>query len=154
VRIAIGSDHAGFHLKETIKARLVASGLDVDDVGTTSDASVDYPDFAAAVADRVVAGDSERGILVCGTGIGMAIAANKVHGIRAAAVVDESSARLCRSHNDANVLTLGARLTSPDGAMRLVRLFIDTPFSGGRHQLRLDKAAAIEARQAPSVTSR
>jgi ribose 5-phosphate isomerase B len=144
VRIAIGSDHAGYHLKETIKARLLESGVVVDDVGTTSEASVDYPDYAAAVAARVVSGASDRGILICGTGIGMAMAANKVDGIRAASVGDLESARMSREHNDANVLTLGGRITPPDLALEIVRLFLETPFAGGRHQRRVDKVMALE----------
>jgi len=144
VRIAIGSDHAGYHLKETIKSHLLESGFALDDVGTDSDASVDYPDFAAVVAGRVASGESDRGILVCGTGIGMAMAANKVEGIRAASVTDLESARLSREHNDANVLTLGERITPPDLALAIVRLFLETPFAGGRHQRRVDKIMALE----------
>jgi ribose 5-phosphate isomerase B len=145
VRIAIGSDHAGFRLKEAIKAALFGAGHDLDDVGTTGDNSVDYPDFAAAVAARVASGRCDRGILVCGTGIGMAIAANKVRGIRAASATDPESARLCRAHNDANVLTLGERLTPPDLAIRLVQIFLGTPFESGRHQRRVDKVMALES---------
>jgi ribose 5-phosphate isomerase B len=145
VRIAIGSDHAGFHLKETVKARLLELGFEVTDLGTDSDASVDYPDYAAAVARLVVSGASERGILICGTGIGMAMAANKVHGVRAASVTDLESARLSRRHNDANVLALGARITPPDLALDIVRTFLDTPFAGGRHQRRVDKVRALES---------
>jgi ribose 5-phosphate isomerase B len=151
VRIAIGSDHAGFHLKETVKARLLELGFEVTDVGTDSDASVDYPDYAAAVARLVVSGASERGILICGTGIGMAMAANKVRGIRAAPVGDLASARLGREHNDANVLTLGARITPPDLALAIVQLFLDTPFAGGRHQRRLDKIRALESERPASM---
>jgi len=145
VRIAIGSDHAGFRLKEAIRARLADKGIDVVDVGTTSEAPADYPDFAAAVAAKVAAGVAGRGILVCGTGIGMAIAANKVHGIRAASVTDLESARLSRAHNDANVLTLGARIAPPDLALDIVQMFLDTEFAGGRHQRRVDKISALES---------
>jgi ribose 5-phosphate isomerase B len=145
VRIAIGSDHAGYHLKEAIASQLRDSGFVVEDVGTDGDASVDYPDFAAAVAARVVSGGSDRGILICGTGIGMAMAANKLAGVRAAPVGDLESARLSREHNDANILTLGARITPPDLAMAIVRLFLETPFAGGRHQRRVDKVMALEA---------
>jgi ribose 5-phosphate isomerase B len=148
MRIAIGSDHAGYRLKETIRASLLDAGLAIEDVGTNSDASVDYPDFAAAVARRVVSGASDRGILICGTGIGMAMAANKVEGARAAAAGDLESARLSREHNDANILTLGARITPPDLALAIVRVFLDTPFEGGRHQRRVDKVMALERRQA------
>lgn len=148
MRIAIGSDHAGYLLKETLKAGLIEAGVALDDAGTTGDASVDYPDYAEAVARLVVSGACDRGILICGTGIGMAMAANKVDGIRAAAAGDLESARLCREHNDANVLTLGARLTPPDLAMAIVRLFLETPFAGGRHQQRVDKIMALQGSHA------
>jgi ribose 5-phosphate isomerase B len=148
VRIAIGADHAGYRLKETIATSLLDAGHAIEDVGTSSEASVDYPDFAAAVARRVVSGAVDRGILICGTGIGMAMAANKVAGIRAAAAGDVESARLSREHNDANVLTLGARLTQPDLALAIVRLFLETPFAGGRHQRRVDKIMALEGSHA------
>jgi ribose 5-phosphate isomerase B len=105
---------------------------------------VDYPDFAATVGREVAAGAFDRGILVCGSGIGMAMAANKVPGVRAAAVTDEAAARLARGHNDANVLALGARLTTSDAARRLVDAFLDTPFEGGRHQRRVDKMSALD----------
>ncbi len=144
MRIAIGSDHAGYRLKETIRLRLLDSGFTVEDVGTDADAPVDFPDFAVAVARRVVSGACDRGILVCGTGIGMAMAANKVDGVRAAAAGDLESARLARGHNDANILTLGARITAPDLAMAIVRLFLETPFEGGRHQRRVNKIMALE----------
>jgi ribose 5-phosphate isomerase B len=145
VRVAIGSDHAGFRLKEAVKAHLAEKGIETIDVGTTGDAPVDYPDYAAAVAGRVVSGAADRGILVCGTGIGMAIAANKVRGIRAASATDLESARLSREHNDANVLTLGGRITPPGLALDIVQLFLDTPFAGGRHQRRIDKISALES---------
>jgi ribose 5-phosphate isomerase B len=144
VRIAIGSDHAGFELKEAIKSYLRQSDARVDDMGPASDAPVDYPDYAAIVARRVASGECDRGILVCGTGIGMAIAANKVRGIRAAPAESLEAARLSRAHNDANVLTLGARITPADLAMALVRVFLDTPFEDGRHQRRVDKISALE----------
>jgi ribose 5-phosphate isomerase B len=145
VRIAIGSDHAGFQLKETVKARLAEQGIDLVDVGTSSEVSVDYPDYAAAVAGQVASGAADRGILVCGTGIGMAMAANKFRGIRAASAENLESARLSREHNDANVLAIGARITPPAVALDIVRLFLDTPFAGGRHQRRVDKISALEA---------
>jgi ribose 5-phosphate isomerase B len=148
VRIAIGSDHAGYRLKETIKSHLVDSGFAVEDLGADQDASVDYPDFAAAVGGRVVSGACERGILICGTGIGMAMAANKVGGVRAATAGDLESARLSREHNDANVLALGGRITPPDLALAIVRLFLETPFEGGRHQRRVDKMMALEGSHA------
>jgi ribose 5-phosphate isomerase B len=144
MRIALGADHAGVVLKEQLKARLDERGILYTDFGTTGTDSVDYPDFATVVARQVASGAFDRGVLVCGTGIGMAIAANKVPGIRAAPVVDEQSAALSREHNDANVLALGARVTSTELAVRLLDLFLDTPFSGGRHQRRLDKLTALD----------
>ena len=144
MRIALGADHAGVALKDALKPRLEARGVPFEDFGTHSTDSVDYPDFAARVAHAVASGAADRGILVCGTGLGMAIAANKVAGIRAVPVVDEASARMGREHNDANVLALGARLTAPEEAWTLVEIFLDTPFAGGRHQRRLDKINEIE----------
>ena len=146
MRVAIGADHAGFSLKEAIKGLLAGLGIEVLDFGTGSDASVDYPDFAALVARGVADGAFERGILVCGTGIGMAMAANKIAGVRAAPVTGLESAKLSRLHNDANVLTLGARLTAPALALDIVRTFLDTPFEGGRHQRRVDKITDLERR--------
>ncbi|MDE3154029.1 MAG: ribose 5-phosphate isomerase B [Acidobacteriota bacterium] len=144
MRVAVGADHAGYDLKEAIKQLLESRGVAVDDVGTVSRDSVDYPDFAVRVATAVAAGRSERGILVCGTGIGMSIAANKVNGVRAAVVGDPDAARLSREHNDANVLAIGARVTSVELALTIVDVFLGTPFEGGRHQRRLDKIEAIE----------
>jgi ribose 5-phosphate isomerase B len=142
--VALGADHAGVVLKDELKQWLEARGVTVQDVGTHSADSVDYPDYAAKVATAVASGAAQRGLLVCGSGIGMAIAANKFHGIRAAAVVDEASARLSRSHNDANVLAIGARLTASEEAKELVRIFLETPYDGGRHQQRVDKITALE----------
>jgi ribose 5-phosphate isomerase B len=144
MRIALGADHAGVDLKNHLKSRLESLGFACHDFGPTSAESVDYPDFAAEVGRGVAAGAFDRGILVCGSGLGMAIAANKVAGIRAVAVVDQMSARLGREHNDANVLALGARLTSVAQADDLVDVFLNTPFSGGRHQQRIDKLAALD----------
>jgi ribose 5-phosphate isomerase B len=154
VRIAIGSDHAGYVLKEDLKRRLAPLVDRIDDVGTDSEASVDYPDFAAAVAALVVSGRVDRGILVCGTGIGMELAANKVRGVRAVAAVEQESARLSREHNDANILCLGARLTAPDLAFTLARIFLDTPFAGGRHRRRVEKIMALESAQARCDSTR
>jgi ribose 5-phosphate isomerase B len=148
VHLAIGSDHAGYRLKETITSSLLDAGHAIDDEGTGNEAAVDYPDFAADVARRVVSGACDRGILVCGTGVGMAMAANKVDGVRAAAAGDLESARLARAHNDANILTLGARITGPDLALAIVRVFLETPFEGGRHQRRVDKIMALEGSHA------
>ena len=146
MRIALGADHAGISLKAEIRKLLDERGIAYTDFGTETSDSVDYPDFADRVAQAVASGDFDRGLLFCGSGIGMAIAANKVPGIRAAPVVDETSARLSREHNDANVLALGERLTPPDVARRLVNTFLDTPFGGGRHQRRVDKISALDQR--------
>jgi ribose 5-phosphate isomerase B len=144
MRIALGADHAGVDLKEQLKARLDARGIAYEDLGPSTHESVDYPDFAAKVARAVASGAFDRGVLVCGTGAGMAIAANKIEGIRAAAVPDEATARLTRDHNDINVLALGARTTPTDVALRVLDLFLDTPFGGGRHQPRVDKITALD----------
>jgi ribose 5-phosphate isomerase B len=143
--VALGADHAGFQLKEAVKTWLLARGYRVVDLGTDSSESVDYPDFAAGVAHAVSTGTAARGVLVCGTGIGMAIAANKVAGIRAAQCPDEASARISRQHNDTNVLALGARTTDAEAAVAIVDAWLDTAFEGGRHVRRLDKIAALEA---------
>lgn len=144
MRIAVGADHAGVGLKDVLVSWLRARGEVVTDLGTHGNGSVDYPDFAQAVAREVAGGAVDRGILVCGSGIGMAIAANKVPGIRAAVATERESAFLSRSHNDANILALGARLTSDDTARELVTVFLETPYEGGRHQRRVDKIHAIE----------
>lgn len=123
---------------------LQSRGIDVHDFGTVGEASVDYPDYAAKVGRAVASGEADLGILACGTGLGMAIAANKIAGVRAAPVVDLESARLAREHNDANVLALGARVTSPEMALQIVAIFLDTSFAGGRHQRRLDKITALD----------
>lgn len=146
MRIALGADHAGVVLKEHIKKFLDERGVAYEDLGTHSTEAVDYPDYAVKVANVVAGGACDRGILFCGSGIGMAIAANKIHGIRASQVVDEASARLSRSHNDLNVLSLAARLTAAEEARALVQIFLDTPFDGGRHQRRLDKISALDTR--------
>jgi ribose 5-phosphate isomerase B len=144
MRVALGADHAGVHLKDAVRSLLESRGLEVQDFGTVEDTSVDYPDYAAQVGHAVASGEFDLGILACGTGLGMAIAANKIDGVRAAPVVDLESARLSREHNDANVLALGARVTSADMALQIVSTFLDTPFAGGRHQRRIDKIAALE----------
>jgi ribose 5-phosphate isomerase B len=144
MRIALGADHAGVLLKDDLKRLLDARGIPYTDFGTYSTESVDYPDYAAKVAVAVGHGDVDRGILVCGTGIGMAMAANKVAGVRAAPIIDEASARLSREHNDANIIALGARLTAAEEARHLVEIFLDTPFAGGRHQRRVDKIMALD----------
>lgn len=137
--IAIGSDHGGFELKKEIMAHLDARGLEYKDFGTYSDASCDYPVYGKAVAKAVASGECERGIIICGTGIGISIAANKVHGIRAALCGDCFSAEATRQHNDANVLALGARVVGPGLALKIVDTFLDTPFSNGeRHIHRIE----------------
>lgn len=145
MKIAIAADHAGFELKEHLRASLQAEGYDVADHGTKSIESVDYPDFAGAVARDVASGKAERGVLVCSTGIGMSIAANKVHGVRAALVTNEDQAHLTRHHNDANVIALGARYTDEATADQLVKIFLETGFDGGRHERRVEKITKIES---------
>ena len=134
--IAIGSDHGGFELKKEVMAHLDARGLEYKDFGTYSDASCDYPVYGKAVAKAVASGECERGIIICGTGIGISIAANKVHGIRAALCGDCFSAEATRQHNDANVLALGARVVGPGLALKIVDTVLDTPFSNGERHIR------------------
>jgi ribose 5-phosphate isomerase B len=143
-RIAIGSDHAGFPVKEAIREYLASAGYPVDDQGTSSEDSVDYPDFGKAVGERVAARQDDLGIVVCGSGIGISIAANKVPGIRAALAHNVLTAQLAREHNDANVLALGARIVTPAAALEMVQTFLNTAYAGGRHQRRLDKITQIE----------
>src|SRR3954468_5203986 len=144
MKIAIGADHAGYELKEKLKQRLAQQGVQIVDEGTVSNESVDYPDFARKVGEDVVAKKAELGLLVCGSGIGMAIAANKVPGVRAANVSSEQEAQLSREHNDANVLAIGARFLDDAKAWTIVDKFLHTPFAGGRHQRRVDKISEIE----------
>ena len=144
MKIAMGADHGGFSLKETIKQHLEEQGHEVLDLGTYDTASCHYPVYAEKVARAVAAGQAERGILVCGTGIGMSIAANKIPGIRAAAVSDCFTAQATREHNDANILCLGERTVGPGLAMRIVDTSLAAQFQGGRHQTRLDMIAALE----------
>jgi ribose 5-phosphate isomerase B len=143
-RIALGADHAGYSLKETIKHYLRAAGYWVDDLGTSSEDPVDYPDYGRAVAERVARGDYDFGILACGTGIGISIAANKVPGIRAAVAHNTMTARAAREHNDANILALGGRVVDHTQAIDIVREFLAAQFAGGRHQRRIDKINEIE----------
>jgi ribose 5-phosphate isomerase B len=145
VRVAIASDHAGFALKAVLTRLLDELAVPYDDYGPATDAPVDYPDLAAAVSQAVRTGHADRGILICGTGIGMSIAANKVPGIRAALATNVEMARLGRAHNDANVVTLGGRTTAPDEARAIVRVFLSTAFDGGRHQTRVAKIAQLES---------
>jgi ribose 5-phosphate isomerase B len=144
MKLSIGSDHAGFRLKERLRRKLTADGHDVTDRGALSEESCDYPVFAAAVGLDVSGGGSERGILVCGTGIGMSIAANKIDGIRAATATSDEQIRLAREHNDANILTLGARILSDDDAERLVEIFLSTDFLAGRHARRVELITRLE----------
>lgn len=144
MNIALGADHAGFELKEIIKKYLLHRGVDLDDRGTNSPDAVDYPDFARLVGEQVASGKADLGILVCGAGIGMSIAANKVPGIRAANVHSEVEAQLSREHNNANVLALGGRLLDPELALKIVDRWLNTEFAGGRHQRRVDKVMEIE----------
>jgi len=143
--IAIASDHGGYELKTAIAALLEERQLAVMDCGTDNPAqSVDYPDYAAKVAHAVSAGTAELGVLICGTGIGMSIAANKVAGIRAALAHDEFTAQMAKEHNNANILVLGGRVLSVEQGLKLVEVWLDTTYEGGRHQNRLDKIAALE----------
>lgn len=144
MRIAIGADHAGFPLKEHLKATLRKLGHQVDDMGTHSEASVDYPPICAAVGRAVVAGKADRGIVLGGSGQGEQIAANKVRGVRAALCHDLYTARMSRQHNDANVLSMGGRIVAFGLADEIVALWLNTEYEGGRHQKRLDQIAEIE----------
>ena len=148
MKIAIGADHAGFDLKAHLVERLRSQGHEVEDAGTDSPTrSVDYPDFAAKVSSAVASGEAERGVLVCGTGIGIAIAANKHEGIRAATCNDLYTARMARAHNDVNVTALGARVVGTGVAEEIVDLFLTTPFDGGRHRRRVEKIHRPEGKE-------
>lgn len=143
--IVIGSDHGGFELKEAIKALLQARSITVLDLGTSNgNDSVDYPDFGESVAQKVSHGEAEKGILVCGTGIGMSIVANKFPGVRAALAADIYMAKMAKLHNNANILVLGGRVLDENEACEMVAAWLDTSFEGGRHQARLDKISALE----------
>jgi len=143
-RIAIGADHAGYALKEEIVRFLQASGYPVEDVGTHGEESVDYPDYAIQVARAVATGQADLGILICGTGIGMSITANKVKGIRAAVATDGYMARMAREHNNANILCLGGRVLGAGSALDIVQAFLQSRFAGGRHVGRVGKIQALE----------
>jgi ribose 5-phosphate isomerase B len=145
MRIAIGTDHAGFELKERLRLELTALGHEVLDLGTSASAPpVDYPDYCFPVAEQVARGEAERGVVLGGSGIGEAIAANKVAGVRAAVVTSDETARLTRQHNDSNVMAVGARTNRHDDAARWLRIWLETPFEGGRHVARLEKIRAFE----------
>lgn len=148
--VAVGADHGGYELKEQLKTFLDAWGFKILDLGTWNKDPVDYPDFAEAVANKVVAGEAWRGVVIDSAGIGSSIAANKVPGARAAVCYDRATARNSREHNDANILTLGARLIPAENARELLAVWLETPFAGGRHQGRVDKIRAIESRHRKS----
>lgn len=141
-KIALAADHAGYEEKEKLKKTLDDMGVGYDDMGTNSNESVDYPDYARKVADAVARGDYEQGILVCGSGTGMAIAANRVHGVRAAVAWNEEIARLARQHNNANILSIAARFTPDDEVKKIVKAWFDADFEGGRHERRVEKIEA------------
>ena len=143
-KIALGADHAGFEEKEKLKKTLDELGVKYEDVGTFSTDSVDYPDFAQKVGEKVESGEAEQGILVCGSGIGVAIAANKMHGIRAAQAWNEETARLARQHNDANVLTIGARVIPEEEIPKIIKAWFEADFEGGRHEKRVEKIMNLE----------
>ena len=144
MKVAIGSDHAGFQAKEELKILLRALGHQAEDVGTTGEASVDYPDFAETVAKKVAGGEADRGVLVCGTGIGMSIAANKIPGVRAAVETADKTAVLSRRHNDANVFCAGARITPVVKIAEALKIWLQTPFEEGRHVKRIEKIRNLE----------
>ena len=145
MRIVVGSDHGGFGLKEAVVEHLAASGHDVQDVGTATAESVDYPDFGAAVGSVVAKGDADFGVALCGSGLGICIAANKVAGVRAVTITDMTSARLSRQHNNANVVCMGERLIGTQTALDALDTFVSTEFEGGRHARRVDKISALES---------
>lgn len=147
MRIAIGNDHGGVELKQHLVAYLEAQGHQVVNFGTDSTASNHYPIYAEKVSKAVVGGEFDRGILICGTGLGISISANKIHGVRCAVCTEPVSARLSRQHNDANILALGARIIGPVMAEAIVDVFLNTEFEGGRHQLRVDMITRLEQEQ-------
>jgi ribose 5-phosphate isomerase B len=144
LKVVLGSDHGGFRLKEKIKKYLQEEKIYFEDFGTSNEDAVDYPDFALRVAEAVASGEFDRGILICGTGIGIGIAANKVPGIRAALCHDVFSARACREHNNANILTMGERVIGTGPALEIVKTWLTTNFAGGRHARRVEKISDIE----------
>jgi RpiB/LacA/LacB family sugar-phosphate isomerase len=150
MKVIIGSDHAGFAAKQALAAALKRMGHSVVDAGTDGpEPSVDYPDFAAQVGRAVAGAEAERGVLVCGTGVGMSMAANKIPGIRAAVVTDAFTAEMARRHNDANVLCMGARTQTPEKMEEFARIFLQTPFDGGRHAGRVEKIRKLEGKAGP-----
>lgn len=153
MKIALAADHAGFEEKEKIKSTLNELGVEYTDFGTTSTDSVDYPDYARKVGEAVAKGEVDQGLLVCGSGTGMAIAANKVPGVRAAVAWNEEIARLARQHNNANVLSLAARFTEPDEAAKIVKAWFAAGFDGGRHEKRVEKITEIEKEERGDTNS-
>ena len=151
MKIALACDHGGFRLKEVIKSYLEELGIEYIDYGTYSEESVDYPDFAYRAAKGIVNGEAERGIFICGTGIGISIAANKVGGIRAALCYNVYAAEMSRRHNDSNVLCLGGRVLGDELAKRIVKTWLETPFDGGRHERRVKKISEIEEKECGGV---
>jgi ribose 5-phosphate isomerase B len=146
MKVVVGSDHAGFALKEQVRPILEAAGHEVVDVGTDSEESTDYPIYAADAARMVASGDAERGVLVCGSGVGVSIVANKVDGVRAVNAHDAEEAEMSRRHNDANVLTLAGRRLENGNAKEIIERFLETDFEGGRHQRRVDQITEVEKR--------
>ncbi len=153
MKIALASDHAGYAEKERLKPLLLELGLEVDDLGTVSEESVDYPDYARKVAEQVAGGRADQGVLVCGSGTGMAITANKVPGVRAAVAWSEETARLARQHNDANVMAIGARTTPPGQIPAIVRAWFSAEFEGARHAGRLEKIRQTELATSETTSS-
>ena len=149
-RIPIASDHAGFEMKERLRAALADMGFDVEDIGTHSAASTDYPDYAHPLAQEVSDGEAERGVLLCGTGLGMSYTANRYPGVRAAVAWTPEVAELARKHNDANVLVLPARFVSDEDALAILRAWLGTEFEGGRHSRRVEKIERLDNREAES----
>jgi ribose 5-phosphate isomerase B len=147
MRIAIGADHGGYELKQQIAEFLIAQGYEINDLGTHSLESVDYPDFAELVARAVARDEAERGVVICGTGIGVSMSANKVRGIRAALCTDCYMARMAREHNDAQVLCLGARVLGVGSALEIVQVFLSNEFQGGRHARRVGKINALDEKE-------
>ncbi len=146
MKIVIGSDHGGVELKDKLKRELSHKQIEVEDLGTNNSESVDYPDFAAQVSDKISKGEADAGLLLCGTGIGMCITANKFKNVRAAVIYDEFTAQMAKAHNDANVICLGGRTTEPEKAWQLVSIWLETEFEGERHMRRLDKIKEIESK--------
>jgi ribose 5-phosphate isomerase B len=147
MQIGLACDHGGFDLKEELKAFLTSIGVEPIDMGTFNQDSVDYPDFGVLVAEKISKGELEKGILICGTGIGMSIVANKFPGVRAALANDLYSSRFSREHTDANILVIGGRIVGKDLAREILRVWLETPFAGGRHKRRLEKIEALEKKR-------